>query len=415
MQASGVEVLKPALIWLHEPGRNLPDATIAAVINALESWVVRRQLLRLATADMGRVVADIIRLNQTTPKDELAGRVRNQLAALNSASSYWPGDREVRDVLRVEAAYRRYPRGRMRVYLEAVENRLRATMNQPQVPRRGYPIEHILPQKWESAWSVDGLEAEQNRAAHVHRLGNLTLLTTALNSSVSNGPWAGPTGKRAKLHQHDTFLLNRSFLTAQTDVWDEAGIDARTEDMINVLLATWPVPPGHVGEILDKQAAAPTWIEFKHVVAAGLVTPGTVLVPREGKWSAHEAVVATDGGITLDGRSFDTPSGAAKHVKGGASNGWYFWRIKDGDRLADVRTRYRAQRPHLPENVNFTRLHEILKRIPEGRWTSYIEPGRRLRHVCSGARDAHGYVHPVHQRAPCADLGRKTLSAVPLG
>jgi hypothetical protein len=74
------------------------------------------------------------------------------------------------------------------LYLEAIENQHRAKMNQPQVPRRGYPIEHVLPQKWESGWSVDGLEAEQNRAAHVHRLGNLTLLTSALNSSVSNGP-----------------------------------------------------------------------------------------------------------------------------------------------------------------------------------------------------------------------------------
>ena len=373
MQAAGVEVLKPALIWLYEPGRSLADSTISAVLNALESWMVRRQLLRLPAADMGRIVADVIRLNRSTPEDELAERVRNQLAALNTASTYWPADTEVRDSLRTEAAYRRYPRGRVRMYLEAIENRLRATMNQPQVPRRGYPIEHLLPQKWESAWGVSGLEAEQNRAAHVHRLGNLTLLTTSLNSSVSNGPWAGPAGKKAKLHQHDTFLLNRPFLTADTETWDETAIDRRTEEMINALVATWPVPVGHLGEILDKQTAAPTWIEFKDLVAAGLVAPGAVLIPREGKWAAHEAVVREDGRITLDGAEFDTPSGAAKHVKGGASNGWYFWRVKDGDRLADIRTRYRAQQPRPAAGVDFTRLHEILERIPAGRWTSYIE------------------------------------------
>lgn len=373
MQAAGVEVLKPALIWLHEPGRDIPGGVAADVINALESWVVRRQLLRLASADMGRVVADVIRLSRNATPDELGGRVREQLAALNSASTYWPGDTEIRDNLRAEAAYRRYSRGRLRMYLEAIENRMRTKMNQPQVPRRGYPIEHLLPQKWESAWKVIGLEAEQNRAAHVHRLGNLTLLTTSLNSSVSNGPWDGTAGKKAKLRQHDTFLLNRSFLTQDTDIWDEAAIDARTEQMIVALLATWPVPLGHLGEVVDKQAASPTWIEFKDLVASRLLSPGTVLVPREGKWATREALVRADGRITLDGQAFDTPSGAARYVKGGASNGWYFWRIKDGDRLADLRTRYRAQQPRPAGGVDFTRLHEILERLPEGRWTSYIE------------------------------------------
>ena len=44
----------------------------------------------------------------------------------------------------------------------------------PQVPRGGYPIEHILPQKWADNWPVHDTEAEELRAEHVHRLGNHT-------------------------------------------------------------------------------------------------------------------------------------------------------------------------------------------------------------------------------------------------
>ncbi len=80
MQAAGVEVLKPLLIWLYEPGRDLPADTTAAIIRAAESWVVRRQLLRLPSGDLGRVVADIIAANVTAPAVELVERVTGQLA-----------------------------------------------------------------------------------------------------------------------------------------------------------------------------------------------------------------------------------------------------------------------------------------------------------------------------------------------
>lgn len=226
MQAAGVELLKPVLLWLHEPGRDLPAGVIEAVIGAVESWVVRRQLLRLTSGDLGRVVAELIRLHHDAPAAELAERVRGYLTRLSVTSTYWPGDEELRSALLTENAYRRFRRGRLRMYLEAVEDRLRAQYNYPPVPRRGYPIEHVLPQKWDTHWPVQGLEAQIDRAAHVHRLGNLTLLTESLNSSVSNGPWSGPGGKREKLAKYDTFLINRIFHEETTQVWGEAGIDA---------------------------------------------------------------------------------------------------------------------------------------------------------------------------------------------
>ncbi len=88
----------------------------------------------------------------------------------------------------------------------------------PPVPRRGYPIEHVLPQKWETHWSVEGLQAQLDRGAHVHRLGNLTLLTEGLNSAVSNSAWSA---KREKLAKHDVFLMNRHFRDLATERWDE--------------------------------------------------------------------------------------------------------------------------------------------------------------------------------------------------
>jgi hypothetical protein len=338
MQASGVELLKPLLLWLHESDRDVSESDIDRIVAAAESWIVRRQLLRLTGSDLGRIVADIIKSHSTAPAAELADRVVAHLARLNVASTYWPGDDEIRTTLTSESAYRRFPRARLRAFLEAVENSYRAETKQPQVERAGFPIEHILPQKWKDNWPVGSPEDEQERQARVHRLGNLTLLTNALNSKVSNGPWAS---KRKALLQHNTIkLTGRLIELTQDHDWDEALIDLRTSDLIEALLQVWPVPDGHKGQVVDPQTKAQDWVELKHLIEAGLLAPGDKLVATHRDFVGIEAVIGEDARIHLNGKSFGTPSGAGNHLRKKATNGWYFWGLADGRRLRDVRSAF---------------------------------------------------------------------------
>jgi alkylated DNA nucleotide flippase Atl1 len=369
MKASDSELLKPLLIWLHEPGRAVPADVTTRVASIVESWLVRRQLVRLNVGDMGRIVADIIRVHESTPPADLADRIEGYLSRLNVTSTYWPGDDEVREALRTEQAFRRFKKARLRMLLEAIEDAHHRGTNQPQVPRRGYPIEHILPQKWPDHWPVDGEEAEEVRAEHVHRLGNLTLLTTSLNSKLSNGPWAS---KRQALQAHDTLLLNSRLLSTVHDTWNEAGIDSRTDAMIDVLLATWPTPEGHQGVVVDPHEKSAGWIQVKHLVEAGLLTPGTELTPRPGAWQARTATIRPDGLLEIDDKTFDSPSGAGRYIKGAATNGWSFWSLPDGRRLQDVRAAYTGADPATAApSFDWSALHTILEALPVGHWTTY--------------------------------------------
>lgn len=355
--AGGLELIKPALIWLHEPETPLSPATIHGVVSAIESWIFRRMLLRLTSSDLGRVVASVIATHQD--RDEtLPARVQGYLSRLNVASTYWPGDIEVRTALREESAYRRFSRPRLRMMLEAAEDHLRGYTGAGnaaaggRIARVGYHIEHLLPQKWSTHWPVDDLSAELERAAHVHRLGNLTLLTAKLNQSVSNAAWLGENGKREKLHAHDVFLLNRRILDVSQEGWTETLIDHRTDALVNALLATWPVPPDHEGVVVDAVAAEPTWIGVEHLLAAGMLQPGQTL---EAKASAHrgaQCVVQPDGTLLMDGTIFTSPSAAGHHLQHKATNGWYFWGTTDGRRLRDIRDEYRAQVKAAPGDPN---------------------------------------------------------------
>ena len=343
MQAGGVEVLKPLLIWLHEPGRDLSQDAIAKIIRAAESWVVRRQLLRLSGSDLGRIVADVIAANSTGPAGELDERITGHLARLNVTSTYWPGDEEIGRTLATEAAYSRFPRGRLRMVLEAIEDNYRAETGQPQIERKGYPIEHLLPRSWKDTWPVGTPEEADDRQSRVHRLGNLTLLTKSLNSKVSNGPWAA---KRSALQDHNTITLTgRVIKRTEHEPWAEALIDERTAELIDRLLRVWPVPEGHHGKVVDPQTKAGDWVELKHLIEAGLLAPGDKLVATHRDFKGTEATLTADGAIELDGKRYTSPSAAGHSLRKRATNGWYFWAVADGRRLRDVRTEFQNSMP----------------------------------------------------------------------
>lgn len=345
MSANVSEILKPVLIWLHDPTNPLPPEVIDGVIDSFESWVQRRQLLRLPSSDLGRVVADVIRLNRATPAEQLVQRITNHLARLKVTSTYWPGDDEIRTALATELAYRRFSRARLRAILEAVENEYRSETKQPQIERTGLPIEHILPQKWRDTWPVSE-DDEASRQEHVHRLGNLTLLTTSLNSKVSNGAW--PT-KRDALLKHNTIKLTGRLLelTHQSD-WDEALIDQRTAEMTSAILRIWPVPDGHTGQVADPQAKAQDWVQIKHLVEAGFVAEGDTLHATHREHVGATATV-TRTGLQVGGRVYTSPSGASRHFRNKATNGWYFWALGDGRRLADLRAEFTEAKSSAPE------------------------------------------------------------------
>jgi HAMP domain-containing protein len=343
MQAGGVEVLKPLLIWLHEPGRDVTLASVETIIQMAESWVVRRQLLRLTNGDLGRIVADVISANTSAPSGELVERVTAQLARLNVTSTYWPGDEEIRQTLLTESAYSRFPRGRLRIFLEAIEDLYRSETGQPQISRQGYPIEHLLPRAWKDTWPVGTPEQVEIRQSRVHRLGNLTLLTKSLNSKVSNGPWVA---KQSALLDHNTITLTgRVLKRTELHTWDEELIDERTSELIERLLQVWPVPAGHHGRVVDPQTKAGDWVELKHLIEAELLAPGDKLIATHRDFKGEEATLTADGAIDLEGKRYTSPSAAGRALRNRATNGWYFWAVADGRRLRDVRTEFQNSMP----------------------------------------------------------------------
>jgi hypothetical protein len=75
----------------------------------------------------------------------------------------------------------------------------------------------------------------RRRNAVIQTLGNLTILRQALNTSVSNGPWAQ---KKPALLQHSLLPINQKLHEVET--WDEDAIVARGNALFDRAIQIWP-------------------------------------------------------------------------------------------------------------------------------------------------------------------------------
>ena len=344
------EVIKPLVLCLLDPEQEqIPEAQFVKALDVVESWMVRRMLVRATTKNYNQVVAELISQVRKAKRQNAGDVIESYLAGQSGGSRYWPDDAEIKEELSALLAYRRLGRGRLRMVLEAVEDHLRGWRNgKPglggeRVARGEYAIEHVMPRKWVTHWSLkEGGQDEAERDRMIHTLGNLTLLTSKLNSKVSNGSWLGSGGKREGLEGHDVLILNRELLKRAGDQWTDEAIQARTQELINAIIQIWPVPPNHRSGFTRDKPTKRKKVQLADLINAGVLTPGMLLFPRKKKFIDKVATLLSDGRLEVDGVAYESPSPAASKIVGYHMNGWAFFLTDQSSRrsLRNVRRDY---------------------------------------------------------------------------
>jgi hypothetical protein len=343
------EVIKPLVLYLLDPEEPaIPATQLQKALDVIESWMVRRMLIRATTKNYNQVVADLISHLRTSDRMVAGDVIERFLAAQSSESRYWPDDTELRDELDSLVAYRRLGGGRVRMVLEAVEDHLRGWrdgregLGGQRVARGTFGVEHVMPRKWGAHWPLPPGTTEAERDRLIHTFGNLTLVTKRLNSALSNGPWLGVNGKRRALEAHDVLLLNRELLKSAGDEWTNEMIRARTRATVEAILGIWPVPLGHKSGFVRETPRVRRKLQVGDLVAGGALAAGTILFPRIKPFRTRIATVLPDGLIDVDGIAYARPSDAARAIANRPINGWAFFLVDQTSRksLRDVRSEY---------------------------------------------------------------------------
>lgn len=250
LDAYDVRTSYPLLLTMLDA--ELDDVQWAAVSTVLESYLLRRAICGLTTKNYNRVFLGLtrnLRRDGVTPEN-LAG----QLAAQTGDSAEWPADDRFAEAWRTQHAYHLLNNPKVVHVLKRLSDTYLTGKNEGVSFDGPLTVEHILPQQWPDKWLLpDGskgmttaelwtaakddprAEASRNRNKLLQTFGNLTILTQALNSSVSNSEWAV---KRPELLKYSLLPINQ--ILHDVAQWDEAAIVKRSDDLLTRALKVWP-------------------------------------------------------------------------------------------------------------------------------------------------------------------------------
>lgn len=246
----------PLLLWLISDRHHPAPAQIDRALRAVESWAVRRTLLRRTMKDVNKMVVALLQDVSSHPPEEVGDATVAFLMKQTADAREWPRDEVLVGELPNIKLYGNIKQQRLRTILAAVEMHLRTLRHEAVALPTRLELEHILPRGWRVHWGEgirDDPERSTNRDRLTNTLGNLTLVTQKLNVALSNRPWTdeeaslvAPTGKdaglgkRALLGRYSLLVLNKEIVDGHPRAWTEEDLRARSRRLAEVITEVWP-------------------------------------------------------------------------------------------------------------------------------------------------------------------------------
>ncbi len=323
-EAFDVSTVFPLVVYLAteaDIGERLPDA-----LAMLESYILRRDISGLSTKSYNRFfVGTIDRLRESEGCKVEA--LERWLSTRPNDTDRWPNDREFRQGWLGRDQYKSARQPRLRYIFERIEEAKRTALSEEIEIKSALTVEHVMPQTWRESWPVRGFEhleeddidpermtAELIRDECINKLGNLTLITSPLNSKMSNGPFSA---KLPALRAHASLALNRELNDFHD--WDEQCVMERGAALFEIARNLWKPP-------LELKSAFP---ELGRLGENGNF-------PAEGTQCRFEYGGDTFAGLIknrklevdgVDG-SHSSFSGASWAITRTSRNGWNDWELK---------------------------------------------------------------------------------------
>ncbi len=245
LEAIDTTTVFPLLLYLHAvmvPGREPEFDQIIAVI---KSYLFRRMICGLTTKNYNRFFMDLIRAIDKEGRISVE-LVTDYLSKSNADSSRFPDDKAFETAVCELPLYGRLAQYRVRAILEALELQAQSSLSPVFALPAELTIEHVMPQTWQTYWQLsDGdradpvseQKASQRRDRLINTIGNLTLVTSSLNPSLSNSAWSD---KRPELLKYGKLNLMQYFHGAEADTWDEGKIETRSCHLLAQIKEIWP-------------------------------------------------------------------------------------------------------------------------------------------------------------------------------
>ncbi|WP_367389059.1 DUF262 domain-containing protein [Lewinella sp. LCG006] len=226
-----ITTVYPLLLFLYRQVQDAAEKEKCLLL--LESYLVRRMVCKLTSKNYNRLFIGLINnLKKVARLDYNA--FEECIKDFSEDTNRMPDDDEFRRGFLDSYLYNKYAREVL--YCIALYQLDNNYSDVRKLSAQSYSVEHMMPKKWEENWlDKDMTEAEKDiRHRKLKTLGNLTLVTKALNSKLKNFAWAN---KRSILKEYSLLTLTSKYL--ELEEWDEDQISARGDTLAELALKIW--------------------------------------------------------------------------------------------------------------------------------------------------------------------------------
>lgn len=213
----------------------ITDTDFVQFVGLLENFIVRRYLWGESIQSLHKWFPTIWReIEREREHHSFIDACRKIL----STAKYYPTDRQLRQAVYEVKLYERitHHRAKITFILLAIEEHLWTAADAVSQLKGSPTIEHIMPQTLTETWKVElGIQWEHCQKTYGHTLGNLTLVTQAKNTQLSNAEFA----EKNRLLQKQGLRLN-GYFTDSLSSWNEHAIRGRADWLMRFILSIWP-------------------------------------------------------------------------------------------------------------------------------------------------------------------------------
>ncbi|MBS1572829.1 MAG: DUF262 domain-containing protein [Bacteroidetes bacterium] len=204
----------------------------------IETYVMRRMVVHASTKNYNQLFTDRLINNEILSKQQFVGYLDGQSDKVN----FLPTNEELKAGFDTAQLVNKQSAGILYFIESKIRNRrLQSTQL---LGLNKYSLEHLMPKKWENNWGkLSNNEDRIKRNRKLLTLGNLTIITQALNSTIRDAHWTVKRkGKKDKkgLNNYSAGLetMNDYLLF---DEWNEQTIEQRAKFLYNNAKEIWKI------------------------------------------------------------------------------------------------------------------------------------------------------------------------------
>lgn len=202
----------------------------------IESYVMRRIVVKATTKNYNQLFTDRLISNEILSKEQFI----QYLVSRNDKINYLPNNLELKQGFENSILINKQSAGTIYLIESKIRDRSRQATQLLGISK--YSLEHLMPKKWENKWkSVPTKEDKDYRYFKLKTLGNLAIITQALNASIRDSNWptkkSGSGDKKGLKHYSGGIETLAPYL--ELSEWNEEEIKKRADFLYQKATEIW--------------------------------------------------------------------------------------------------------------------------------------------------------------------------------